>query len=243
MLDERVWSSIYPADTFGAKQWSELLGADVGEEPPLPLGIHKILKSYCPFDSSKLGLGSNSKWGPKVEKTHMFVLIPKTINGKPLTLETLGELVQSKFPYIVKGIEPYYHLLNEAESDRSYWALITKDIIRESRKMCYFDQKKRVEKKGKQQYQVPRVIEVAVCIFTEFARSGTCLYIDRKKHPLGDDDKLLLTYTRCQETFKGRYDGRTNVRVLIGSFRLIGPGMDFDFGDKTRIGVAAIRKF
>ena len=71
-----------PQCAFGKEKWEEYFG-DVGVEPALPPNILEILSSPCPF------------WpGKKVEETHLLVLIPEKVNGKPLTLKTLGELVQ-----------------------------------------------------------------------------------------------------------------------------------------------------
>ena len=67
---------------FGKDLWATHLG-DIGIEPPLPPNIKEILNAPCPFFPGK-----------KVEETHLLVLIPKTVNGKPLTMQTLGELVQ-----------------------------------------------------------------------------------------------------------------------------------------------------
>lgn len=41
-------TSNLPEGAFGKEQWMKYLG-DIGEEPPLPKSIHKILKSPCPF--------------------------------------------------------------------------------------------------------------------------------------------------------------------------------------------------
>src|ERR1700688_617828 len=67
---------------FGKEKWAKYFG-DIGAEPPLPANIEAILKNPCPFFPEK-----------SVAQTHMLVLIPKTINGKPLTLRSLEELVQ-----------------------------------------------------------------------------------------------------------------------------------------------------
>jgi len=72
-----------PAIAFGKEKWAIYFG-DVGVEPPLPPNIHEILQSPCPFFPGK-----------KVGETHLLTLIPKTVNGKSLTLNSLGELVKS----------------------------------------------------------------------------------------------------------------------------------------------------
>ncbi len=72
-----------PSMAFGKALWAQYFG-DIGVEPPLPPHINAILQSPCPYWSGK-----------KVEETHLLVLIPQTVNGKPLTLRSLGELVKS----------------------------------------------------------------------------------------------------------------------------------------------------
>ena len=57
---------------------------DIGEEPPLPPNICEILASPCPFDPKKT-----------VRETHMLVLVPARVDGEPLTLNHMGELVQA----------------------------------------------------------------------------------------------------------------------------------------------------
>ena len=57
---------------------------DIGDEPPLPPNIYEILASPCPFDPEKT-----------VRETHMLVLVPARVNGVPLTLNHMDELVQA----------------------------------------------------------------------------------------------------------------------------------------------------
>ena len=68
---------------FGARDWIRYYG-EVEESPPLPPHIFKILMSSCLY------------WeGKRVEETHLLTLIPETVNGAPLTLNTLRELIKS----------------------------------------------------------------------------------------------------------------------------------------------------
>src|SRR5271156_4573449 len=68
---------------FGPKEWFIHFGAHLKNVPRLPLNITEILAAPCPF------------WlGKTVQQTHLLVLVPQTINGQPLTLKTLGELVK-----------------------------------------------------------------------------------------------------------------------------------------------------
>ena len=76
-----------PYCVIGKAELEKFLG-EVGEEPPYPSKIKEILRSPCPYWS-----------GCKVEQTHILVLIPETINGIPLTLKHLMDLLSSKDQY------------------------------------------------------------------------------------------------------------------------------------------------
>lgn len=81
-LAQKSKSTALPQTAFGKADWEKYFG-DVGEEPPLPQNINEILQSSCKYWPDK-----------KVEDTHLLVLIPKTVDGRALTLETLGELIE-----------------------------------------------------------------------------------------------------------------------------------------------------
>ena len=83
--------------------WKEYYNIDIGEEPELPLELFKILQESCPF----WGHYKNKKSGEflRVSDTHLLVLIPKTVNGKPLTLKLLDELIRNP----IKGKKTELH--------------------------------------------------------------------------------------------------------------------------------------
>ncbi|WP_068467790.1 F-box-like domain-containing protein [Candidatus Protochlamydia phocaeensis] len=219
--DEALWNALPPKIAFGKKQWAKYFG-DVGIEPPFPKDIHKILKSPCPF------------WpGKKVEETHMLVLIPETINGKPLNLKTWGELVKApkqghatQYKYIWDAI------INEHGNQgatKSHWVLMTKDVIEGSRNKTYTDQQALIAefaKKTEINYEVPNVLDATIGIFMHYIRFG--------EHLFKADD--LWTYTRCQEKAQ-------DWQIVVGGFSLAGlyvRSLSIDF---YSIGVAALRKF
>ena len=84
-----------PSIAFGAAAWKKHFG-DVGVEPPLPQDIHQILSASCPFWPSK-----------KVHETHLLVLVPQTVGGKPLTLKTLGELVKKPLAGLCNSVQGF----------------------------------------------------------------------------------------------------------------------------------------
>ncbi|MBS0649277.1 MAG: hypothetical protein JSS10_08660 [Verrucomicrobia bacterium] len=159
-----------PAIAFGKELWAQYIG-DVGEEPPLPPDIDKILKSPCPFFP-----------GNRVEETHLLMLIPKTVNGQPLTLNFLEELMThpkqgraTKYKHYWDKIKQKY---GEAQLQNSYWILLTKDIIPESRDFKRYVDLKPLLEKANVAYEIPRLLEVSVSIFMEYLRTGKKLYND-----------------------------------------------------------------
>ena len=174
---------------FGPKDWNRYFG-DVGEAPPLPPDIMGILRSPCPYWEGRI-----------IANTHLLVLIPQTVNGQPFTLDLLGEII--KAPKGGGHSAKYYRasfVLNEL-GDRgitsSYWALITKDVIPNSRSKTYTEQQALLE----DPYAVPGALEIATGILMHYTQTVERLYSDNTN-----------TFTRCQETTNN------NSRVVVGSF-------------------------
>ena len=116
---------------FGKQAWETYFG-DVGKVPPLPHNIVEILNAPCPF------------WpGKQVKETHLLTLIPRTVNGKLLTLQLLGELMKA----IKKGsaIKYSYCDLGQSEDNgtlESHWALMGRDVLPGTRNKTYWEQLK-----------------------------------------------------------------------------------------------------
>jgi hypothetical protein len=190
--------SSLPAMTFGKALWEKYIG-DVGVEPPLPADIDQILDAPCPF------------WpGKKVSETHVLVLIPQTVNEKPLNLKLLGELVQKP----LQGNTTKYNYLDlgkyiDPAAPKSHWALMTRDVIEGTRSKSYSSQQAlitRYSQQTKAAYEVPTVLDAAVCIFMEYVRTGTRLYSDSPR-----------TYTRCQEKYDPKWQ-----QLVVGGFSAAG---------------------
>jgi hypothetical protein len=199
----------------------EFMGADVGEEPPLPANILEILTEPCPFSTD----------GRTVAETQLLMLIPKTINGEPLNLNTLGRLFKAKFPDI--GNETgcrciWDQIKNNAKNHgKSKWVLMTRDVIEGSRNRTFREQRALIGRKGQNKYKLPLVLDAVACILLEYVRSRgqTRLYVDEP-----------TTLTWCQEV--GGFP------VVVGNFGPTGLSIDLmpDY-ESDRIGVAAIKKF
>ena len=202
---------------FGKEMWGTYLG-DIGDEPPLPPDIKAILSAPCPFFSGK-----------KVEETHLLVLIPKTVNGKPLTLQTLGELVKKPLMGALTRYRDFFPgEYQDPQTDSSHWVLMTRDIIPGSRNKSYVEQEKILKgyiEKPQLPYDVPPILDATICIFMEFLRSGTRL--------CGDSP---WTYTRCQEKYNKDY------QLVVGGFVPAGLNVFFYVVD-GHVGVAPRRKF
>jgi hypothetical protein len=209
------------AIAFGAAQWKEFMGADIGVEPPLPVEIRDILAEACPFSTD----------GKTVAETHLLMLIPETINGESLNLNTLGKLFKAKFP-AVGDDTGYRWIWDEIQKTaknhgKSRWVLMTRDVIEGSRWKTFAEQRGLVAENGHNKYEVPSILEATACILLEYARSmgRTRLY----------GDESSLTYTRCQENISG-------YQLLVGGFASAGLTVSSDYFVLVSIGVAALRK-
>ena len=230
MLSRLLPQPVVPAMAFGAKAWSQYFG-QVGAEPTLPSNIGDILNSTCPF------------WpGKQVKDTHLLVLIPATVNGEPYNLNLLSELIQhprggghaTKYRRYGSNIQKQF---GPRSPGRSYWALMTRDVLEGSRNKTYANQQALVAEHAKRTqlpYELPGALEAATAILSHYVRSGERLYTDSP-----------WTYTRCRELEDGKYP------VVVGGFSsggLVVDGYDgsyvsfYDVGLSSH-GVAGFRKF
>jgi hypothetical protein len=214
--------TIRDAQRFGKAQWEIYFGA-VGDEPSLPKDIDEILNSPCPFSGDE---------GIKVKDTHMLMLVPATVNGQALSLDTLQRFIQNP----KKGNKTNYCSYDNRNSwtqeehgkaivHKSYWVLMTKDVIPGSRNQIYREQEESVRQCADQGYVLPGALEAALCISLEFVVSGEYLY-----------GCAPLTYTCCSQVVKRHYP------VLVGGFTSAGLQVNSPFYSES-IGAAALRKF
>ena len=211
-------STALPRIAFGKAEWERYFG-EVGEQPPLPADIGEILSGPCPY------------WeGRRVEDTHMLVLIPQSVNGAPLTLNSLKELIQRP---LEGGHNTDYRTYNstikgelgDQGASHSYWALMTKDVLPNSRSKTFSEQQALIQGP----YEVPGVLEAATAILMHHAKGGEKLYPQNPN-----------TYTRCQETLSNGY------RVLVGSFGPAGLDVLYRYIGGYRngyYGLGGVRKF
>ena len=212
-----------PPIAFGKADWEKYFGP-IGEEPPLPPDIDKILQGPCPIWPDK-----------RVQDTHLLTLIPTTVNGRPLSLDSLSELIErpqggghaTKYRFYNNDVKKE---LGSQSPPKATWALMTKDVIPGSRRKSYEDQKELVRSLSSRiglPYELPRALEAAVSILMHHIKRGERLYTDSPK-----------TYTRCQESVEGRWP------VSIGVFAAGGLLVDrFGIVSAASRGVGVLRKF
>ncbi len=203
-----------PEMAFGPEQWEEYFG-DVGEVPPLPKKIEKILASDCPHFPGK-----------KVSETHMLTLIPATVDGNPFTLNRLGELVKSpkkgsatKYEYYWEKIHD--HIGNKAP-EKSCWLLMTKDVLYGSR--CGGRDYMLKMAADKIDYEAPTVLGAATSVLLRYVCSGERL--------LSDDPWTLTCCLEQKEGYKFVVGGFGSSGLRVGSVN-----------DCSAVGVASARKF
>ena len=108
--------------SFTETSWTVYFG-DIGTPPPIPSDLLEIFQNSCPFFKNKT-----------VEDSHQLILIPKTINGKPLTINNLESLLSrprhwDSSPYS-SFIDPANKVLYGDNSiQESYWLLVTSEKI------------------------------------------------------------------------------------------------------------------
>jgi len=188
---------------FGPADWNRYFG-DVGEVPPLPQNLTEILNAPCPYNPGKI-----------VGNTHMLVLIPATVDGKPFTLNLLEVLTKEGAQLT---IDCWLDQENKGPA-KSYWILMTRDVIPNSRSKSYDEQKALV--KANESYELPNTLEAATSIMMHFFKTGKRLY--------GHDS---LTFTRCKD------------KAVVGGFSHGGFSVASDFFSiSISDGAAAVRKF
>jgi hypothetical protein len=216
--------------TLGEVEWKHYLG-EVKPAPDLPREMTAILDSTCPF------------WpGRKIRDTHLLVLIPATVDGVPFTLNLLGELIErpknggheTRYTSYSRRVK---ERIGEESHDRSYWILMTHDVLEDSRYLDYSAQKALVARyagSDGQPYEIPEALEAATAILMHHVRTGARLFFDGP----------LWTYTRCQELMDVV---RGKCPVVVGGFESAPAGLRIVCNSRrdccASYGVAGCRKF
>ncbi len=165
---------------FGKKMWNDI--GDIGKAPPLPRNICEILERACPFFS-----------GQTVGQSHTLVLIPETLNGKPMTLFLLGQMMGSLDQQRKKtGYNTHSSFGTHAFTPfgSSHWVLMANNVPYETRNKTYDAQKSFLQ--PHHNYQVPKLAQAVVAVFMNYLATGIRRF--------GTDP---WTYTRTQEADSG----------------------------------------
>jgi hypothetical protein len=215
--------------TLGEVEWKHYFG-EVESAPDLPSDMTTILDSTCPFWPNR-----------KVRDTHLLVLIPATVDAAPFTLNLLEELSQhpnnggrkTRYRYYDSDVQQQ---VGAASPAASYWLLMTRNVLPESRHKRYMNQKKLVDDHARRtglNYEVPKVLEAATMILMHHVRNGARLYSNGP-----------LAYTHCQELIRWRSGEYPSVVGGFGSSGLgVGRSNTFDYISFYYGGVAGCRKF
>lgn len=212
---------LYAERGFGERKWTKYFGK-VPNAPALPDNIHEIMQKECPVFRDVTG---------PVIRTHTLFLIPSTVNGKPLTLRSLCELVAkpkeghpTRFRHMPDEIMQAY---GDQQIEQSYWAIMTNKVSDMYINRSYADQCKLLDvinHEMGENYAIPKFLEVAVCIFTKYVSSKVCLYAE-----------LPWVLTRCQETVG-------TSQVSTGGFSADGLCVNFRDTGLAKRGFALLQK-
>lgn len=213
--DNILWKTIIIRDwAFGKRKWAKYIG-EIGEEPPLPEDIYEILTSPCPVFPRK-----------KVGETHVLTLIPEKVDQQPLTMSRLNELVRTPKEghktTVVNCCSNEKFAQEHVHVNKTCWVLMIKNILAKSRKLYGHvdtkqhalkdDKVKDSSKRANGKYQMPKAIELAVCISMKYIETKERLF----------DDKFRYIY--CLKRI-GMF------RVPIGGYRsdliFLYPGKDY----------------
>ena len=180
---------------FGAEEWEKYYAIKILDAPPVPETLISALDSPCPYWSDF-----------KVKDTHLLCLIPQGLTSKKLCDQSVKATI---------GIP----LDDLYVPDHSYWILITKRILPDSRKTSFDEMQDILQGKG---YSVPTLLEALSATLAVRKSNNFEIY----PSPRG--------YTKCQEQYAGFH-------LAVGSEEYSQAGiMTNDWNNHS--GVAAVRK-
>ncbi len=214
--DNYLWHDIFKDVIFAEKDCEKFFGKITKPVPPLPKDYIKILYSPDPNSPTQ-----------RTMQNWMLLLMPEEIDGKPLDLETMRQLVTSKnvhkvgYRFIWDGI---LKKDKEIPIEKSYWILKRKNIVPDSKSKAFEAQEKLVQNYGTYA-KVPTIREE---VFFNFA-----VYAKFSERPYGDNPR---TYGRC-------IDIVNDYRVVVGHFSHSGLDIERNCFTAEFFGVGARRKF
>ncbi len=198
---------------FGKEEWLKFYDVDIGNEPLLPRDIIEILNRPDHLDPTR-----------SLRNTHTLTLIPR------VSVKSIGELNKKYFPTSTGYGHAYQPVLDQLETpnDKSYWSLMSKEVLNGSRDKNYETQQKMVavlSKNAKVNCEIPTALEAVVSILTHHVRSGERLFSVNPE-----------TSTRCLDVYKCN-------PVVVGHFAPSGLEFYCNSFANDSSGVAVMRKF
>lgn len=235
--DELLWKQLFSRlSYFGAKEWMEHFGVDVGEDLPLTMKIiKKIFKS----------IESNSPFfkGLKGKETLVIFLVPNTVNEDLLTLEIFGRVMNSKYPQFGahQKLVGYRYITEAAAScgndeKRSYLAMMTLGCVEGSNEQSYSNQEELIATKGKGKYQITSALCAVI--------GASIVYVQSDGQKLLFGEKEPVNYARCKDEDNTANSFSNFTYIAVGSFNSCGLIAGSRYNQALgNIGAAAVRKF
>jgi hypothetical protein len=210
-----------PEGVHGKKDWNAR-GVDVGEVPPLPKALLEALNEPCPI----------AKDGSKMIDTHVILWMPPTLNGEPVSVNTLERMATADafgenkigYEYCLDSIRADAVINQPLE--RGYWLALYKKPVADS---TSFEMKEQYIKDNCPGYEVPKVREVIASCVMQYGCSG-----DQKERILARENGAC--YCICDEPLGP-------VSVWVGSFALSGLKVDFCIEGSDIVGVCPVKRF
>jgi AAA domain (dynein-related subfamily) len=210
---------------LGPAQWKEAFGVDVGAVPLIPTSITKeLLISDCPIEPGK-----------KIKETHVLMLVPKTVNGKPYSALKLDELCSTTKGSGDKLIDDGYDSWKgqswaSTEQAASEWVLIPKRDP---------DSAKVISDKHFRSKDIAAQDDVLSNHYKEYREVKTLEVMTMALlYDLTHKEQLLPDWLRCEEP------NASGGRVCVGCLDAVGLEVRDDRGGNVRgyIGRALARK-
>jgi hypothetical protein len=234
-----LWKSIiYRQLAFGNDKWAQCISPDVIKDEPVGEDFATLpwREVIADFRNIKKVFP-----GRKATDCLMLVRLPKTFNGH-LCFNCLDLFARHRFRLSDDGyklITEFRGLHGNRSIEKSYWVLMTKDVLPGSRNQSYNTQHQMVANLAQQSlvgYRVPVALEAITCIFSQYFGSKIRLFSDRPN-----------TYTRCLDRTVTHYLSRAfGDQLAVGGFASTGLKVEAEFADTDAteyIAVAALRKF
>ncbi len=157
---------IRPAQAFGAQEWKEYIGVDVGEEPCLPRRAYGDLQkeggllTFIP-EKVKVIENGNEVLLDNLEVIGKLVGNPKKGNKTGYAQGSLQELISEK-----------------RKQEKPHWVWIKKEVI--GRNKTYVQQQELVAKEENKKAlgaKISGLIDTAISVFMEYVRSGEQIFV------------------------------------------------------------------